>query len=371
MTEIYRLHRLSLTAPGEFLFAALAAAVPGMSRGVARDAVMAGLVKVDDVVVTLPKHLLDERPHAVEADLRHGTKRALEERVHGREPVAERPFTVLYEDDHVVVVDKAAGVLSAPMGQTDGDAPERGHVPELLRRMWRKRGRAVSFVGVVHRLDKETSGCLCFALTRTAQTSLAAQFSRHSAGRTYRCLTDGAPSRDEFTLAGVIAFGPDGRRCFRFDEAAADRIAARARGRAQDDDGDVGDDGSGDDGGGDEESGPRAERRSGPGRDAVTHVRVVRRLRRGADLEVTLETGRTHQIRVSLLAIGCPVAGDHVYFRRDGGAARGAPPRPPRAPRMMLHAEKLAFDHPVTGRRIEVTAPLPDAFAAHARLLDR
>ena len=347
MTEIHRLHRMSLTAPGEFLFVALAAGVPGMSRGQARDAVMAGLVRVDGAVVTLPKHVLDDRAHAIEADLRQGIRRALQERVHGRVPAAARPFTVLYEDEHVVVVDKAAGILSAPMGSMDGDAPERGHVPELLRRMWRKRGRAVSFVGVVHRLDKETSGCIAFALTRLAQRSLASQFAGHSAGRTYRCLTDGAPSQDELTLSGVIAFGPDGRRAFRFDPAAADRLAERARARAEPDDDDA-----------------RVVHRAGPGRDAVTHVRVVRRLRRGADLEVTLDTGRTHQIRVSLLAIGCPVSGDHVYFDRSRGA-------PPRAPRMMLHAEKLAFDHPATGRRIEVVAALPEEFTAHAVRMDR
>ena len=360
MAEIYRLHRLTLTAPGEFLFVALAAAVPGMSRGQARDAVMAGLVRVDEVVVTAPKHVLDALPHAVEADLRQGIRRAFEERVHGREPVVARPFTVLYEDEHVVVVDKAAGILSAPMGSIDGDAPERGHVPELLRRMWRKRGRNVTFVGVVHRLDKETSGCLCFAMTRDAQRVLAAQFACHSAGRTYRCLTDGAPSQDELTLTGVIAFGPDGRRCFRFDPAAAERLAERARARTGDDDGDAAQDDTYENAGG--------PRRATPGKDAITHVKVVRRLRRGADLEVTLETGRTHQIRVSLLAIGCPVSGDHVYFQRDATPGR---PNPPRPPRMMLHAEKLAFDHPVTGRRIEVTAKLPDEFAAHARLLER
>ncbi len=373
MAEIYRLHRLTLTAPGESLFAALAAAVPGMSRGQARDAVMAGLVRVDGAVVAAPKHVLDGLPHAVEADLRQGIKRALDERVHGRDAAVVRPFTVLYEDDHVVVVDKAVGVLSAPSGSADGGAADRGHVPELLRRMWRKRGRNVAFVGVVHRLDKETSGCICFALTRNAQSALAAQFACHSAGRTYRCLTDGAPPQDELTLTGVIAFGPDGRRCFRFDPAAAHRLAERARSRAGDDDEGDGDPSHDDPYRAAHGSAPRnahasAPRRTSPGRDAVTHLKVVRRLRRGADLEVTLETGRTHQIRVSLLAIGCPVSGDHVYFPRDTAPAR---PKPPRPPRMMLHAEKLAFDHPVTGRRIEVTANLPDEFAAHARSLDR
>lgn len=373
MAEIYRLHRLTLTAAGESLFVALAAAVPGMSRGQARDAVMAGLVRVDGAVVTAPKHVLDGLPHAVEADLRQGIKRALDERVHGREPAAVRPFTVLYEDDHVVVVDKAVGVLSAPLGSSDGGAADRGNLPELLRRMWRKRGRNVAFVGVVHRLDKETSGCICFALTRNAQSALAAQFACHSAGRTYRCLTDGAPPRDELTLTGVISFGPDGRRCFRFDPAAADRLAERARSRAGDDDGgDPAHDDPYGDAPGNAHGHAAAPRRTVPGRDAITHVKVIRRLRRGADLEVTLETGRTHQIRVSLLAIGCPVSGDHVYFPRDAsGDAVSNRPKPPRPPRMMLHAEKLAFDHPVTGRRIEVTATLPDEFAAHARLLDR
>src|SRR6185436_17715045 len=98
MVEVYRMHRVSLTAPGEFLFVALAGGVPGMSRGQARDAVMAGLVRMDGAVVTLPKHVLDGRAHAIEADLRQGIRRALRERVHGPEPAGPRPFTVLYED---------------------------------------------------------------------------------------------------------------------------------------------------------------------------------------------------------------------------------------------------------------------------------
>ena len=355
MPEIHRLHRVSLAAPGEFLFVALADAVPGMSRGQARQAVLAGLVKVDGAVVTTPKHVLDDRPHAIEADLRQGIERALRERGHGREPAAPRPFSVLYEDRHVLVVDKAAGILSAPMGHIDGEAPERGHVPELLRRMGRRRGRELRFIGVVHRLDRQTSGCLAFALTGEAQRVLAAQFAGHFAGRTYRCLTDGAPSRDELTLTGVISFGPDGRRCFRLDAAAGDRLAERARARAGESSGEA-------------EGDVRSGRREGPGRDAITHVKVLRRLRRGAELEVTLETGRTHQIRVSLLAIRCPVSGDPVYFERDRGGGRHASPLRP--PRMMLHAHTLSFDHPATGRRIEVVAALPEEFTAHARRMD-
>jgi 23S rRNA pseudouridine1911/1915/1917 synthase len=218
--------------------------------------------------------------------------------------------------------------------------PERGHVPELLRRVYRKRGQDLRFIGVVHRLDKETSGCLAFALTRDAQRLLAAQFASHAAARTYRCLTVRTPRKQEDTLRGVMGRRLDGRRTL---------VKASATSGDQD---------------GDEDA---------DGKEMITHFRVLRSFKGkdgrdlGAELEVRLETGRTHQIRVSLAAIGCPVYGDHVYGL-TGRAAKDAPPVA-KAPRMMLHAHLLAFDHPGSGDRIEVTAPIPDVFDEFARQL--
>jgi 23S rRNA pseudouridine1911/1915/1917 synthase len=330
MADIYVLHRLTIADAGAPLFAAIAAAIPGLSRHQARLAVAAGLVKVQGQVergakTELPAHA------RVEVDLRHGVRSAYLAKVHDAPAPQDKPFTILHQDNALVIVDKAAGVLSAP-----SQRGERGHVPELLRRALRKRGQEPKFLGVVHRLDQDTSGCLCVALTREAQRQLQAQFAEHTAARVYRCLVHGAPRKDEDTLAGKIAHGRYGRRVLLKpgDEDEEDR-----------------------------------------GKEAITRFRVLRRFAKGerpraAELEVALETGRTHQIRVSLAAIGCPVIGDHVYGFRgpDRSLAPGEHPLP-RPPRLMLHAWKLALANPVTGDRVEVEAPLPSAFADYARHL--
>lgn len=329
MAELYSLHRLTLAAQDEPLFAALANAIPGLSRHRARMAVSGGLVKVGGSTVIEPKHPLTAASK-VECDLRHGIKAAFHARVHENVVPNEKPFTIVFQDSQVVVVDKAAGLVSAPTQKPGlGTKPERGHVPELLRRVYRKRGEDLRFIGVVHRLDKETSGCLCFGLTREAQRLLSTQFASHAAGRAYRCLTVRTPRKDEDTLRGSLGRRLDGRRTLVSDEDA--------------------------------------------GKEMITHFRVLRKFTAkdgrdlGAELEVRLETGRTHQIRVSLAAIGCPVYGDTVYGL-TGRAARESAPAP-KAPRMMLHAHLLAFDHPTSGERVEVVAPIPAAFDEFARLL--
>jgi 23S rRNA pseudouridine1911/1915/1917 synthase len=314
MTDLYSLHTFPLTAPGEHLFAALSAAVPGLSRIKAREAIMGGLVKLDGRIIREAKTELGAS-HQVELDLRHGIKRALHTRL-GREtaPVGQ-PFTILYQDTQVLVVDKTAGIVSAP-GQSKGtgEPPERGHLPELIRRALRKRQAEIDYLGVVHRLDKDTSGCIIFALTRDAQRMLHGQFATHTAGRTYRALVMGQPRNDRDTLNSKLGRGEDGRRTVVED---------------------------------DEE-----------GKDSITHFTVLNRYAQGAELEVVLETGRTHQIRVTLADIACPVYGDNVYaFKPRKNQSFG-----PRSPRLMLHAEELSFDHPSTGKRISVKAPIPAAF---------
>jgi 23S rRNA pseudouridine1911/1915/1917 synthase len=322
MPELYTLHRLTLNAPGEHLFAVLATAVEGLSRHQARRTVVAGLVKVDGVTVLEPKHVLGGKPARCEVDLRHGFKRALHARIHdGAAIVNAKPFTVLYSDQHLLVVDKTAGVLSAPARHEPGSKPVHGHLPELIRRMYRKQGKDPRYIGVVHRLDQDTSGCICFAMSREAHRLLGVQFAGEAAGRIYRCLVQGGPRQDRDTIRGVMARGGDGKR--------------------------------------------RLARAGEEGKEAVTHFRVLRRLGKGSELEVTLETGRTHQIRVTLGALGCPVFGDRVYGFKP---KPGMPPLP-KAPRLMLHAWKLALDHPITGKRLEIEAPVPKEFTEFARQL--
>jgi 23S rRNA pseudouridine1911/1915/1917 synthase len=284
--------------------------------------VVAGLVKLGDDAVTAPNLALPERA-VVLVDLRQGIDRAFHARRNAEPAPDQRPFSFLHQDERFVVVDKAAGVMSAPPPREVGSPPPRGHLPELVRRALRKRGHDCRFLGMVHRLDRETSGCLVLALDREAQRLLSEQFATHAAARTYRALVVGNPRNDSDRLVGRIGRGEDGRRAM-VDE--------------------------------DE-----------PGKETVTTFRVLRRLRLGAELEVALETGRTHQIRVALAGIGCPVFGDRVYAERrkrdEHHLAR------PKAPRLMLHAERLAFDHPGDGHRVEVVAPVPPEFEAFARLL--
>jgi 23S rRNA pseudouridine1911/1915/1917 synthase len=313
MTDaLLNLHRLASPLEGP-LFAALSAGIAGFSRHQARRAILAGLVTVGGETVTAPNH-----PVVVDAalvcDLRHGVRGAFLRRRHGVPVRSEDAFRVVHADRQLVVVDKAPGVLSAPThGRGQGEV-ERGHVPELLRRSFRRQGRELDYIGIVHRLDRDTSGCLCFALSRQAQQLLQRQFAGTAAGRIYRCLVLGQPPQDAGVIAGVMRRGNDGRRTL-------------------------------------------AE--EGPGKEAETRYRVLARGEHGAELEVELGTGRTHQIRVALAGIGCPVFGDRVYARTLRA----------RAPRLMLHAARLELDHPADGRRFIAEAPLPAEYAAFAALL--
>lgn len=314
MGELYSRHQVFMTGSDVALVIALSEAIPGLSRNKARQAVLNGLVQIDGVPVSDPLLPCPAGVHDVHCDLSQGLAGAT------RRGGSARPFRVLYEDDHLAVVDKASGVIAAPR-----ESGDRDHLLALLRDHWRAQGRPVPFLGVVHRIDQETSGCLVLALTRKAQVILNRQFAEHSIDRSYRALCWGQPRRETDTLTGRLGRAADGRRWV----VDADR----------------------------------------PGQDAVTHFELVERLKSGCDLRLRIETGRTHQIRIHLAAIGCPVAGDRIYSlrARERGLLKGLP----RSPRLMLHAETLGFDHPLSGERLQITAPLPAGMAAYRRLLIR
>lgn len=225
--------------------------------------------------------------------------------------------TIVFEDKQVAVIDKPAGVSSVPY-----ESGERGTAMDLLRDAWRLRRtrRATAPIFVVHRLDRATSGLMVFALSKPAERALARQFREHTAHRTYLCVAHGAvhPARIESYLVG-------------------DR-GDRLRG---------------------------SSRTPGRGKRAVTHVRPIERLAGATLCEVTLETGRTHQIRIHLSERGHPVVGDPVYtrdFARDG-----TPVLPAR--RLLLHASTLAFVHPATGEALRFEAPLPGDMRAEIGIL--
>jgi 23S rRNA pseudouridine1911/1915/1917 synthase len=217
----------------------------------------------------------------------------------------EVDFAVLHEDDQVIVVDKPAGIVVHP-----GSGRHRGTLaaglvsryPELVG--VGSRGRW----GLVHRLDKDTSGCILVARTKKAYEILVDELRRRSVGRTYIALVEGLMGSPTGTI-----------------EAPIGRDPTRPTRRAV----------------------------THTGKHARTHYEVIEEFEASdvSLLEVTLDTGRTHQIRVHLAAIDHPVAGDRTY---------GATHQDLRTPRTFLHASRIAFTHPGTGERLEIEAPLPE-----------
>ncbi|MEO5657515.1 MAG: RluA family pseudouridine synthase [Nitrospiria bacterium] len=222
------------------------------------------------------------------------------------------PLSVLYEDEDLLVLDKPAGLVVHPApGHHSGTLVHAllHHCRDLAGIGGRERP------GIVHRLDKDTSGLLVVAKHDLAHTGLMKQFKVHSISRRYLALVAGdvRPRRGTVDLA----IGRDLR----------DR--------------------------------KKISSRSAKPRSAVSHYGVVERFGTVTLVGVTLETGRTHQIRVHLAHLGYPVLGDTVY-----GGRRAHSPAEVAITRQMLHAHELGFVHPVTGRPMVFTAPLPDDMEA-------
>jgi len=229
-------------------------------------------------------------------------------------------FAVVHEDAELVVVDKPAGlVVHHGAGHQGGTLVDglMARFPDLVG-LAEAGGDDPGRPGIVHRLDKGTSGLLVVARTPGAYRSLSRQFRTHVAAREYLVLVAGAVEADEGTVDAPIGRSTRQRT----------RMAVTARGR-----------------------------------EARTEYRVIRRLRDPVPatlLEATLETGRTHQVRVHLAAIGHPVIGDERYGR---SAARPRAVVADMAPgRLFLHAFRLSLDHP-SGGRATWSAPLPDDLA--------
>jgi 23S rRNA pseudouridine1911/1915/1917 synthase len=257
------------------------------SRAAAQRLIDAGLVLVDGV--PRPKR------HAVRAGERVSVRPAPPVR---ETPVPEAQFAIAYEDEHLLVVDKPAGVVVHPA---------RGHRAGTLAQALEGRvaGGEQGREGIVHRLDRDTSGLLVVARSERAHGALKAMLARREITREYLALVEGRPA----ARAGTID-APLGR-----DRRLRTRISTDT----------------------DEP------------RPAITHFQTERTFAGYTLLRVRLETGRTHQIRAHLLAIGHPVAGDPEYGR---AGALGLP-------RQFLHADHLAFTHPATGAAIDLWSPLP------------
>ncbi len=218
-------------------------------------------------------------------------------------------LTVLYEDEQVLVVDKPAGMVVHPgAGNATGTlaAAALAHAPAIAGVGGPRRP------GVVHRLDKDTSGVLVLAKTRAAYDALTVQLAARSVTRRYLAVVHGKVGLP----AGVID-APMGR-----DPHHRQRMAVRPPGK---------------------------------GKRAVTHYRVLERFPHFTYLELKLETGRTHQIRVHMASLGHPVVGDRMY-----GRSRGK--QPIASDGLALHAVTLAFLHPISQKRVEFTAAFPPRF---------
>lgn len=237
----------------------------------------------------------------------------------------EIPLDIVYEDDDLAIINKPAGMMvHAGAGATD-DSRNRGTLVNALLHHFQCLSSVGGEVrpGIVHRLDKETSGLIVVAKNDDAHRKLAQQFARRVVKKTYLALVHGWMKKDAGTVTASISR----------DRVRRIRMTTRLVG----------------------------------GREAISHYRVLRRLDtpygRFSFIEVKIDTGRTHQIRVHMASLGHPIVGDKLYGAPAELKAQGRPkkdaPGPISLPRNFLHAARLELDHPRTGAKIALESPLP------------
>ena len=284
----------------------LARLVPELTRSAAQRLLEEG-------AVTLGGRPVKKNYKAAEGDV-------LEVRLPEPEPVdvlpQNIPLDVVYEDSDVIVVNKPVGMVVHPApGHPDGT---------LVNALLYHCGNTLSGIngelrpGIVHRIDRDTSGLIIAAKNDKAHLALAEQLQDHSLARVYEAVAVGSFRGDSGTVDAPIGRHPVDRK----------KMAIEPRN----------------------------------GRPAVTHWRVLARYPGHTHVECRLETGRTHQIRVHLASIGHPLLGDTVY---------GSKKPVPGLAGQCLHARKLIFRHPRTGERVELECPLPDWFQAVLQKLER
>jgi 23S rRNA pseudouridine1911/1915/1917 synthase len=277
---------------------ALRGLLPGKSWGEVRRMITSGKVRVLDRTVTDPT-------------VRVGAGAEIRIYMTAREAGTSARLSkesLVFVDTHVVVVDKPAGISTVPYED------ERDTLDQKLRGLLRRlpnAGRDAP-LGVVQRLDKETTGLLVFARTVPAKRHLQQQLREHSVKRRYLALAHGTV-HGRVLRSRLVTDRGDG-----------------LRGSTKN---------------------PRL------GRESITHVTTLEQLSGATLIECRLETGRTHQIRIHLSEAGHPLLGERVYVRRYAGPLLDAP-------RVMLHATELGFLHPITGRPMHFTRPLPEDMSA-------
>jgi 23S rRNA pseudouridine1911/1915/1917 synthase len=228
-----------------------------------------------------------------------------------RPETAARRIAVLHQDRHILVVDKPAGLLTQPTQEREPDTL----LERAGRYLARTRGGSRPYVGIVHRLDRDTSGVILLVCSRQALRPFQALFRAHTIERRYLTVVEGALTPDRGTIdLPLVADRGDGRR-------GVSRVFGR-------------------------------------GVPATTHYEVIERFGAAATLVACrLETGRTHQIRIHLAESGYPVVSDPVY------RPSASPPFPLPFSRQALHAQALGFIHPFSGVGLRIEAPLPSELA--------
>jgi 23S rRNA pseudouridine1911/1915/1917 synthase len=284
-------------------------------------------------MITEGKVLVNDAPAKASLKLRGGERISVlgeAQRAPLKAIAEEIPLDIVYEDDDLAVIDKPAGMMvHAGAGATD-DARNRGTlVNALLHHLQSLSGVGGELrPGIVHRLDKETSGLIIVAKNDEAHRNLGAQFAAREVKKKYVALVHGWVKKDSGTIAQSISRDPVRRM----------RMTARLQG----------------------------------GRAAVTHYRVVRRLDTKFGkltlLDVKIDTGRTHQIRVHAAAMGHPVVGDTMYGAPKQAQGKSAVIG---LPRNFLHAAELEFRHPRTGVTIALESELPDELCEFLRKVEQ
>ena len=294
---------------------ALGELFPGHSRSFLARLIDEGRVVVESRVAAKPSHRVEEG-QLIRLELPDAAPSTVE--------AQDLPLTVLHEDDDLVVIDKPAGLVVHPAA---------GHADQTLVNALLFRVHDLSGIGgtirpgIVHRLDKDTSGVMVIAKHDEAHRRLTAEWGTERVRKEYLALVYGTPSPERGTVDASIARDPRNRK----------RMAVVVAN----------------------------------GRRAITDYEVQQRLRHVSLVRCTLRTGRTHQIRVHMKHIGHPIVGDPVY---SGPQWKGIPDK--RAQRTLaslerqaLHATRLSFVHPRTGERVTFESPLPPDLAAVVELL--
>ena len=292
--------------PGERLAAFLARSVPELTRSAAQKLIEEGNVLRDgkkakkndklnigdEITVTIPE------PKEVDIQAK------------------EIPLDIVYEDDDVVVINKPKGLVVHPAAGHQDDTLVNGLLYALGDDLSGINGELRP--GIVHRIDKDTSGLLAVAKNDLAHTFLASQLKDHTMARTYEAIVCGSFREDSGTVDAPIGRHPSDRK----------KMCVTQRNS----------------------------------KHAVTHWEVVRRYRGYTHIRCRLETGRTHQIRVHMASIGHPILGDTVYGHKRPELGQSS---------QVLHAGQLCFQHPRDGRPVLVFSPLPDYFAEVIEKLER